>query len=86
MARRCGTAIHPPPDLSPVRGEERQWLHFRPPYFSLSLAGGGSGWGSRQREERERTLRRPRRRTKPADYSAMTAAPMTISSHRQTRR
>ncbi len=53
----------PPPDLPPVRGEEYGWpggdgawivrgggASTAPsvPFFSLSLAGGGSGWGSRR--------------------------------------
>ena len=29
------------------------------PFFSLPLAGGGPGWGSRQGEERKRTPRSP---------------------------
>ena len=37
------------------------------PFFFLPLAGGGSGGGSRQGEERERTLRRPRHRMKLTD-------------------
>ena len=37
------------------------------PLFSLPLARGGSGWGSRQGGERERTLRRPCHRTGLAD-------------------